>query len=50
MQYYTKHSNTCFQTNNIKYEETLSDNVENQLTIAKIFQEKMKILNKIKNG
>ena len=45
-----QHNNECIQTNDIEYEEILGDNAENQLNIAKIFKENMKILNKIKNG
>ena len=47
LQNYNKQFN---ETRNIEYEEILSENAENQLLIAKLFQTNMKILEKLKNG
>ena len=45
-----KHHEEYVKTENIEYEEIWSNNVDKQLDIAKIFQTKLKILNKLKNG
>ena len=44
------YNNQFNETRNIEYEEILSENAENQLLIAKLFQTNMKILEKLKNG
>ena len=45
-----KHIREDIITKYVEYEDILSENVENQLKIAKTFKKNMRILEKLENG